>query len=662
MKQKKKAGIRVKLLSIIVPIVLVIILSFFGLARNMVMKTSQKNMQVEAQKYSAQISAWTNQIFSELQVYLDSIESGVFASDKEILSYLETTCDQKEAYPLGLYMGDDTGVYLDGSGWVPDSDWVLVERDWYVDGKDNEEFAFGEPYYDSLTGQMCVSASVHVDYSKAVRVLATDVYMDYVVGLVAEIAQQSDLEAFLVEKESGMIIAHPDTKMLSLTLDTEGIDSLYENIGGLLSEENDGVVTVQGDKEQYMACVNAIDGTNWYLVTYVTEDVVLSDLHQMELIMAVVAVVATLLLILAIFRIMNGVVKPVAKVTDVIGKIAEGDFTQNLKTKGSDEIAKMSNNMQVFIEQMRSTISEITRTADWLNNQAVENEHLSGSLQDASFSQTKTVAVLSKMVQQLNAASQEVSAQMEELAELIQDTNKEGETAGVLMKESVELSRNGKRDMEQVSNGMTNIHTSISTLSAQVGKVGEKTQQIGEMVNMIMDIAEETNLLSLNASIEAARAGEAGRGFAVVAEQIGKLAANSGVAADDISRLTADIRETVQLAAVHMEESVTEVQKNVGAVADARKTFDSLYEKVDETSHRVEQMVRVIGKVDSVAKQMEQITGSQVEATEQIAHSTLELEKHTENVNQDSKVIAQEAEELKKESAELMDRMNMFKL
>ncbi len=662
MKEKKKAGIRIKLLSIIVPIVLIIILAFFALARNLVLKSSQNNMQIEAQKYSAQISAWTNQIFSELEVYQNAIESGVFSNDEEILSYLETSYEAHEAYPIGLYMGDDKGVYLDGSNWVPGDDWVLTERSWYLEGKEHETFAFGEPYYDSMTGQMCVSATVLVDYPQAVRVLATDVYMDYVVGLIGNIAQQSDLEPFLVEKNSGMILAHPNTEMLSVTLDAEGIDSLYTNINTLLEENVEGVINIKGDNEQYMACINPIEGTNWYLVTYVTEDIVLADLFQMELIMAVIAVVATLLLILAIFRVMNGVVKPVARVTNVIGRIADGDFTQNLQVKGSDEIARMSKNLQMFIEQMRSTISEIAQTAEWLGNQSDKNKVLSDSLQNASRNQTNTVEVLSAMVQQLTAAAQEVSAQMAELADLTADTRQEGESAGLLMRESVTMSKDGQRDMEQVSSGMTNIHSSISVLSEQIGKVGEKTNQIGDMVNIIMDIAEETNLLSLNASIEAARAGEAGKGFAVVAEQIGKLAANSSVAADDISKLTTDIRDTVALAVSKMDESVEEVQKNVGTVADAREAFDSLYEKVNETSHKVEQMVKVIGKVDDVARQMEQITGNQVEATEQIAQSTLELEKHTEEVSKDSTTIAEEAEELKRESADLTNRMNVFKI
>lgn len=635
---------------------------FFVLARNMVLKSSKEELQVESQMYTEQISSWTNQIFSELQVYQNSIESGVFANDDEILSYLETTCDRSEAYPSGLYMGDDDGVYLDGSGWVPGDDWVLVEREWYVDGKDKEEFTFGEPYYDSMTGQVCVSASVRVDYAKATRVLATDVYLDYVVGLVADIVNQSDFEAFLVTKESQMIIAHPDTEMLAQTLDAEGLDALYGDIATELSEEKDGIVTIKGDKEEYLACINPIENTNWYLVTYVTESKVLADLYQMEIIMAIIAVVAAIILILTLLHVMNHVVKPVEKVTDVIGKIAEGDFTQNLEMKGNDEIAKMSNNMQGFITQMRSTISEISNTANWLNKQSVDNEKVSESLKDASSNQYRAMEIMDEMVEKLTVAVEDVSSEMEKMVELIHATRTDGQAADELMKESVVMSQNGKSDMENIDDGMSNINTSITTLSQQIEKVGEATDQIGNMVNMIMEIAEETNLLSLNASIEAARAGEAGRGFAVVAEQIGKLAANSGVAADDISKLTIEIQQTVQRAVAQMSDSVNEVQKNLGIVSDARETFDTLYEKVDATSQRVAKMIDAIGQVDSVASQMERITVEQVHATEQIVQSAKDLDQHTQKIVADSNIVAEDAEELKKESMELMERMSGFRI
>lgn len=661
--QKKKGiSIRLKLIGIVIPIVLVLVISFFALARNMVIKTSQEKLQAKSKVYTEEINTWTSQIFGELQVYQDTIEEGNFKDDAAILSYMETTLEKNEAYPSGLYMGDDSGVYLDGSGWVPGSDWVLTERDWYVDGKDNETLAFGEPYYDSMTGQVCVSASVRVDYDKAVRVLATDVYLDYVSELVTNISNEEQEDAFLVTKDSQTIIAHIDTEMMAVTLGQEGIDSLYTKVGKALEEGKSELISIDGNEGKYFVCLNPVEHTDWYLVTYVKEKTVLADLHQMEFIMILIAVGAAVILILVILGMMNGIIKPVRKMTDVIDCIAAGDFSQDIQSKGNDEIARMSNNMQLFISQMRGTISEISDIAGWLERQSVANGEVSDSLKNASQKQGQEMGILEQMVEKLSKSAEVAKQQMDRLAALIQQADEEGKSAELLMQESVAMSQSGKKDMVCVHNGMTTINDSITMLSKQMEKVRETVSQIGNMVDMIVDIASETNLLSLNASIEAARAGEAGRGFSVVAEQIGKLATDSGLAAEQISKLTVEIQETVNEAVEHMNNSVTEVQENVEVVSEARDTFEGLYEKLDETSKRVKQMIELVDKVDMISREMEEISASQAQAAEQIANSAEGLSQQTQNVTENSCVVAESAAALEKESEKLTSRIGKFKI
>ncbi len=660
-KRKKGISIRAKLIFTIIPIVLIMVFSYFALAREMVLKISHEKLQAQSQVYTGDINEWTGQIFAELQLYLDTIEAGTFEDDDSILKYLESTVDKNEAYSVGLYMGDDKGVYLDGSGWVPGADWVLTEREWYVDGKDNDKFAFGAPYYDSMTGQVCVSASVRVDYDKAVRVLATDVYLDYVSGIMTDISEEGMVSAFLVTSD-GQIIAHIDEGMVAKYLDDEGMDSLYTEIKGSLAEENDGILTVSGDKGKYYLTITTVENTDWHFVTYVTEREVLSDLHWMECYMFIIALVAAAILVVGISLIVNRVVSPVKKMTTVINDIAEGDFSQNIESKGNDEIAGMSNNLQAFIVSMRDTISDIGGIAEWLEKQATDNGEISDSLKLSSQTQAGEMDVLGNMVDRLLADVETASKQMGNLSGLIAQADTEGKTAEVLMQESVVMSQNGKNDMSHISNGMININTSIFILSEQFKNVKEMVSQIVDMVNLIVEIASETNLLALNASIEAARAGEAGRGFSVVAEQIGKLAANSSKAADKISNLTVAIQSTVDTAVMYMNASVEEVQTNVSIVAEASATFDALYRKVDETSNRVKQMIELVDKVDEVSKQVVGITKSQLEATERIADSTEELNIQTSNVSNGCATVAENAEKLKRESEELISRMSKFKI
>ncbi len=658
--KRRKMGIKLRLICLVTPILLIMIIAFFALAGSVVYKLSKEKLKEEAQVYAGEINEWTDGIFRELKVYQETIESGVLKNDQEILNYLETTLDKNDAYPVGLYMGDDSGVYLDGSGWVPGDDWVLEERDWYIQGKENQQFAFGEPYYDSMTEQVCVSASVRVDYKKAVRVLATDVYLDYVSKCIADISAKSDVNAFLVTRGTKTIIAHENGEMVDVKLDEGNINSLYSNISNAIDDNITGFTTIKGDEGKYYICLNHIDNSDWYLVTYVTKKEVLGELYRMENLMLLIAIATGIILNFIIIRMMNGIVKPVSHMTEVIDKIAKGDFSQNLDSRGKDEIARMSNNMQSFINQMRETITEITDIAGWLEKQSVENEELSDSLKESSHNQAEEMNNLESMAEQLSVAVDDASNQIAGLVELVAKTNSEGEAAENMMRESVVMSRNGKGDMEQIIVGMDNISNSIFTLSKHIDSVGNAISKIGNMVNIIIEIAEETNLLSLNASIEAARAGDAGRGFAVVAEQIGKLAVNSSEATDEISRLTMEIQTTVEDAVEYMSSSVEEVNANVQIVSMASATFENLYGMVDETSNRVQTMIELVNQVKVVSEEMKNIFSGQVDTTEQIVHLAEELNIHTENVSKDSSTVAYNAGQLQNESAQLMEKVSKF--
>lgn len=661
--QKRRIGIRTKLTGVIIPIVIAIIVVFFTLTRNMIVDLSKDKLLANSQIYSSEIGAWVNQILSELNVYKDTIEQAGFANDKEILRYMETSVDKYEAYPVGLYMGDDAGVYLDASGWVPGDDWVLTERDWYLEGKDNEVFAFGEPYYDSQSGDVCVSVTVRMNDPRAVRVLAVDVYLDYLSSLVSDMTEDKMDVAFFVTKDSQRILAHVDPDMIDIVLTQEGLDSLYGRISGeMAAGKIADTLKLKGDEGVYYININEIENTDWYLVTGMKRTEVLSGLRRVELVMVLVAVAAAAILMAVIFRLVSDIVKPVENVTRVLSCVAEGDFSQNIQARGHDEIAGMSRNMQNFLQQMRTTIKDISGTADWLSSQSEENGQVSQVLEDSSRHQREAVETLNRMVLELSGAAGQVAQQMEALTDVISRTKSEGVLAGETMGQTVSYSENGKAAMGRVSQGMERVECTIGSLSEQIVRAGEVTANIGSMVEMIKEIADETNLLSLNASIEAARAGEAGRGFAVVAEQINSLATNSKNAADKIQKLTEEITLTMEEANEQMKKSVSEVTDNAGIVAETSQTFHNVFEKVAETNNIIVHMVELVERVDQVALQMKEIADSQLSATRQIEESAGQLEDYTGTVSRYSNTVAENARKLEKESGGLTKKLNRFKV
>ena len=658
----KKMGIKGKMICMVIPVILVIIIAFFALSRGQIVKLAKSNLSAESQMYEEDITGWVDRILAELKVYSDAINSGLFTDDDQILRYLETSMDKNDAYPNGIYMGDDSGIYLDGSGWVPDDDWVLVERDWYKEGKEHDTLAFGAPYFESLSKQMCVSASVHMKYEKATRVMAADVYLDYVCGLMKQIEKGIGGTAFLVDVDSQKILAHSDSAFMDQTLMDKKLDPLYKNIAETLQKKRNGSMTVKGDSGRYDVCLNEIEGTGWCLVTAISERKVLKELHWLEFYMLLIAVVAGGLLTVLLIRSTNRVVRPVQAVTTVLSQVAQGDFTHDITVSGSDEIARMGDGMQIFIQNMREIMKGLMETSEWMNRQSRDNGEVSENLLCSAREQEEQMVSLKNMAAMLMQTADQVAEEMNRLAQIIHQTKGEGEQAGLAMQETAGASRQGQNALGDIQNSMQKIETTTFSLADQIAETSAAIDKINGMVSLILEIAGQTNLLSLNASIEAARAGEAGRGFAVVAEEIGKLAVNSGQAAADISALTKEIRETMEKANYHMEESVTEVKNSAGMVEAASDTFQRIFDEVGEAETIVHHMVEMIDQVDAVASQSVQMGESQQVAAQEITDCVTKLGACADSVTQNSDSAADNAKALEQQAKELAGRMEQFKL
>lgn len=663
----KKLGIKGKMICIIIPIILAIIISFFALSSNQIVKLAKEKLNSQSQMYTADISRWTDNILAELNIYAKAIDEGTFQNDDQILQYLETSMGLNDAYPNGIYLGDDSGVYLDGSGWVPDSDWVLTERDWYLEGKDHETIAFGAPYFDSLSKQMCVSASVRLQDSDAVRVMAADIYLDYVCEKMQQIESGIGGQAFLVQKDTQKILAHSDTEQIDKQLSDAGMDSLYVNISNLLTaKENSGLsqemVTVSGDSAKYLVCLNDISGTDWCLVTTVSQRKVLSELHWLESVMLLIAILASIVLMVLLVKVTNGVVKPVRAVTGVLTDVAQGDFTQDIQVKGSDEIARMGNSMQQFVVNMREIITELTNTADWLKAHSKENEEASENLMTSADEEQREMDTLKRQADVLTQTANRVSEEMTKLADIIYQTKQEGGQADAIIKETAAASRKGQNALGDIKNSMQEIEDTTFSLADQIKETSAAIDKINDMVTMIVQITSQTNLLSLNASIEAARAGEAGRGFAVVAQEIGTLAVNSGQAATDISRLTEEIRETMARANEHMEASVSGVKNSAQMVETASETFRNVFDKVEETDTIVHRMVDMVDEVNQVSSGTVQLAEDQLSAAQEITGSVERLSTCSQSVTDNSSRVAGNAKALEEQANGLADRMKQFKV
>lgn len=327
-------GTNIRLVGGIIPVVLLMIVIFFTLTRNEILMLSKDRLALRSENCAKDISKWAGQVLNELDIYKSMAEQMGLDND-QVFEILKTTYDVHEAYPFGLYMGDEKGNYFDASGWVPGEDFVVTERIWYKEGLKHKKFTFGEPYVDAMTGTVCISATAKVDDKSTESVLAADVYWDYVTRLVEEVTQGSIENALFIAGKEKIIVVDSDTSMVGVSLEREDIPLLYKNLNQLLEAGKNGQYEINGGDGDYFVDISSIEGTNWYFIACMSRREMLSDLKRIEWIMMFVAFVAAILLSVITIRL--------SKEIKVIRKKAKTDpLTRLLNREGFGEMVSMA--------------------------------------------------------------------------------------------------------------------------------------------------------------------------------------------------------------------------------------------------------------------------------------------------------------------------------
>ncbi|MCR4634737.1 MAG: HAMP domain-containing protein, partial [Butyrivibrio sp.] len=359
---------------------------------------------------------------------------------------------------------------------------------------------------------------------------------------------------------------------------------------------------------------------------------------------AAVAVVVILGIAAIMFTLINSIVaKPVKRLTGDIAKIAEGDFRVDIKTGGNDEIGKMNNDMSEFVVNMRNTLGDIQSEVNKLAGEASSSKDASYKLTNEATEQAHGMQQIKDAMSGMADAVTELANNATELATEVSDLTEKGQAANGTVTNLVEKAKNGKEDMEAVQKGMSNISASMSDMNEVVEVVRDSAQKINSIIEMITSIAEQTNLLSLNASIEAARAGEAGKGFAVVATEIGSLATDSADSTTQIAKILEEITQQINSLSEKSQVNMQEIDTNVEAVSKAGNTFAEIFQSLDETSVTVNEMIDKIGKVDTIATSMAAISEEQSASTQEVSATAENLAESAQAVSDSSKGVDESA-------------------
>ncbi len=278
-------------------------------------------------------------------------------------------------------------------------------------------------------------------------------------------------------------------------------------------------------------------------------------------------------------------------------QVAEGDLNVSVQSKSKDEIGRLANNFNAMIGSTRDIIMEVKSLGNIVN--ATTSDMMIG-MEQASIASDQVATTISDMASGASDQSEATHQGSEDVNNLVDEISEIADYAKntkAYSEQAISVADDGKAKINIQKEKMAQNKQALKDIETQVMLLDEKSNQIGQIVELISSIAQQTNLLALNAAIEAARAGEQGKGFAVVADEVRKLAEGSNDAANEISTLIGEIQEGVQTTVKDMELGMTIVTDLDEAAHNTETSFEEIYEVIGKVS---DQMVHVSNSAEKV--------------------------------------------------------------
>lgn len=656
-KQKKSiTSIKTKILTavsaLVLILVLILILLSYMISKNIIEDKSKQVLELSVKNQASQMEAWMTESLNVFNTFKENLETMDY-TDEQIQTLLNSYLGKSPNYPDGFYIADSDGKVMQADG-VEYKKTISDDPVWYTEGLTRVNMAFGDVFTNEA-GDEVISASAILRNPDKIRVIAIDVPIAHIQVIVNSFISMDDAQAVLIDRSTMSILSRSEDSLSGSLSDDSGF---LGTIGEKIDEQDYDSISLDNNIVEF----REISGTNWVLVSYVPEASIFAELVSLRTTMAIVAVVILIILLVLMERMVNYMIKPIKSLTDSIVMMASGDFTVDIKTNGNDEITVMGQSMKDFAASMRKMINDIVNASETLQGQAESSSTVSGGLYEASLTQSKTIDNLNETVDQLSASVQEIAENATSLAMVVSETKDSSMEAEQKMNETVTVAESGKSDMEKVGEAMNVIQSSINSLQESIDEVGTASSEINNIVSMIGEIADETNLLALNASIEAARAGDAGRGFAVVASEIGGLADDSNKSVQKIQGLIDQVTSLVAETVEKAKQSVDEISSSSELVNQAVNTFDTIYDNIINANHVVNNMASSMSQVESVATNVAAITEEQAASAEVISGNAGNIAAESQNITNDSEKVADTAKELADTSESLMTQIKSFRV
>ena len=681
-------GIREQMLLKLLPTVLVAtilltVVSAFNSKRT-INTQIQQTMNAELASNSAQINAKLDTVRyqavnlarevsmhytqTSMDLFKASFSEAILSS--EIINgagiWFEPNVYNPEEKYVGPYWYKDGGSIVETYEYS-NADYDYFSQEYYTNAKamDAGSATITDPYYDESSGTVMASCSAPIYAgNKFIGCVTCDIQLDTMVEIASAIKVGTNGTAMLLSSSGTYIYTDDEQKVSDGVNITEDENASLAKAGAKVLAAESGLTTYTQGSETYNLYYSTIPGVNWKLMIRMPQSEINAPVKKLTSILVVVAVIAILFIAVVIALIANNLSKTMNKVKAFAMDLAKGDFTvEKIDAKGKDELGMMSGSLNEMYESNRDVISRITTGSSNVNDSSLKMNQVATELSMKFGHIHDNMGKVNDAMMSAGAATEEVSASVNEVNESVQfladETSKTSEEVEVILKRASEVEESSRQAYDHAIAIVEKYGDELK----EANKRAEIVSEIGDMANSIADIADQINLLSLNASIEAARAGEHGRGFAVVASEINKLATDTG---DAVERIKVTI-EGVQSAFKSMSGGANQLLDFVQeTVAPDYDNFVNIGVQYGQDATAFKDLADSIGQmVSTITESMEQVNAAVANIAESAQDTAANSADITETVDEVSIMVDDVegmATEQKDIASDLSNIVSQFKL